>query len=303
MKMRILGMAIGISALWGWSPGCSQPVPECTVGTAAAYPYATKFTLRNGTPPCDGIPFDYVGMQIYNPVAADGVYPDLSQKLVSLQLTAVGDVYQHAVAFDEGRPPVPYALGAFQAIEPDANNLCYAPTMDPASLYLPFVPGEGGSGGTGGAGGAPPPPPPLQEETDIGYQVSNLTIYVTPANLGNQFEADITYRDNLAMCDATYHVFGLWPAVACEELAFFTADCAADCAEGCTPCDPAASPDCVVVNTCRPNNALCDAVPDPEPPYEIPFGSGISPDLQVECDPDIFHCLPVGGAIQAVPIE
>lgn len=267
MKTRILGMAIGLGALWAWSPGCTQPKPECNVGTASAYPYIAKFIPQGAD--CAEIPGDYVGMQVYNPAA--GNEPDMSIKQVALQTATAGTYLQEGIDVDASS--VAYSLGTFDAIEPDGSNMCSVTQLSEAHMVLPVVPGEEGGGGAGGG-----PPPNEQEAVDITYRWSNLKLYVTPANLGNQAEADLTFTDGETDCTSNYHVVMLWPAVACERLELD--------AEG------------NVVGTGEPEPKLCDQEPDPEVPYELAAASGISPDLRVICDPVLLHCVLDGDAIQ-----
>jgi len=297
-------MAIGLGALWAWSPGCSQPKPECNVGTASAYPYIAKF-IPQGTD-CAAITGDYVGMQVYNPASADNT-PDLSSKQVALQTGTAGDYLHNAIELDD--TSVAYSIGTFSAVEPDDSNMCSVATLTPAHMVLPLVPGEGGGGGG--------TPAPAQVPVDVEYRWSNLQIYVTPANLGNQAEADLTFADAEADCTANYHVVMLWPAVSCQELDYFRSIGPDPLNEPCDPCDPdpalcevGCNPAedsetceddgdcCEILGTCRPFPALCDGEPDPQLPYELPAGSGISPDLRVVCDPTLLHCVLDGDAIQ-----
>lgn len=301
MKTRILGMAIGLGALWAWSPGCSQPKPECNVGSASAYGYIAKLTLISGDETCnpaylDSGGFEEVGMQAYNPVGSDGKTPDTTKKLVALQTLTLGNYLQNAIELEDGSAA--YSYGEFSDANPDESNICTAANLSPAHMVLPLVPGEGGSGGG--------PPPNAQEPADITISWDTVTWYVTAANMGNQAEGTMTYRDNLAGCEATYRALMLWPIVGCEEILYLTpTDRTVDMdgnlvnpcnpledIEGtCAPCDPASDDEfCEARQTGRPNNALCDGEADPEPPYEIPTGSGISPDLTVTCDPVLLTC-------------
>lgn len=299
MKTRILGMAIGLGALWAWSPGCSQPKPECNVGAASAYGYVAKLTLISGDETCNPgyqSTFEEVGMQTYNPLGSDGKTPDTTKKLVALQTLTLGDYMQNALEL--GEETQAYSLGEYADVLPDDNNTCTATNMSPARVVLPVVPGEGGGAGA---------PPNQQEALDVTVSWDNVSWYVTTANLGNQAEGTMTYRDNLAGCEATYRALMLWPIVGCEELRFLApidktvdeegnpvnpCDPYGDLAGTCEECDPNTDESglCEARGTGVPNDALCDGEADPEPPYEIPFGSGISPDLTVRCDPAFLFC-------------
>ncbi|XYH92343.1 hypothetical protein ACMHYB_31250 [Sorangium sp. So ce1128] len=358
MKIRLLGWLAGLAAVAAaTSPGCSQPKPECTVGNAAVYPFATKFFLQEGDAdsPCGQVEGLTVGLQVYNPNA--GGYPDRSTKLIGLQVDrAVWTADGETIAESPDRKT--YAIGTFESIEPDDSNLCRAPTLSPAEVLLVPPEGEGGGGqggaggagggeggaggeaggaggagggeggaggeaarwraaaagraggeagaggeggagggeggaggeaggagggeaGGGGAGGGEP-----AEGRSLRYEWSNLQMYVTAANLGNTFQADLTYTEGT--CTAKYRVVGLWPRVDCEKLVE----------------QPALNPDTgepvldeegnvvtEIVPTGKPEDKLCDNTPDPESPYFIPRASGISEDLKVKCDPTMLVCV------------
>lgn len=300
MKTRILGLAFGVGALWLWAPGCSQPNTQCTIGTASYSPYVAKYTLLDGDPEsaCGGLVGDYIGMQQYNP--ADGDVPDPSVKYLAIKVNSMGATEFGAEANgpefeDPDETHKPYSLGTFNAIEPDGSDLCTVPSLSPAQISLPEVPYvHEGSGGFGGAGGFEP----LQRELSLAYEWSNVNIYVTPALPGNQAEGTMRYTEN--GCTATYHVVMLWPAVGCEKYAFFRSvepdpEVAPPCdpcagMDNCAACDPNTEEDCEALPTCSPDPKLCDEEPDPEPQYGLPYGSGIAPDLNVVCDPDLLLC-------------
>ncbi|AUX43792.1 uncharacterized protein SOCE26_052470 [Sorangium cellulosum] len=300
MKIRLLGWLAGLSALAAAvSPGCSQPKPECTVGSATVHPFAARFILVDGEADtaCGNLTVATIGMQMYN--ADAGGVPDRNQKLVALQTLKFGRWTRGGATVEENPDLKPYAVGTFTSIEPDDNNICTVPTLSPAEVVvLPGSGGEGGAGdggaggagdggagdggaggagdggaggagdggaggagdggaggagdggaggagdggaggaGDGGAGGGVEPLEPGSRK----FEWSNLRVFVTAANLGNQFEADLAYSE--AGCTARYKVLGLWPQV----------DCSGE--DG-------------------PDNTICQ---DPH--------SGISPDLKVMCVPN-----------------
>ncbi|WP_437787088.1 hypothetical protein [Sorangium sp. So ce1097] len=347
MKIRLLGWLAGAAAVAAAaSPGCSQPKPECTVGNAAIYPFATKFFLQEGDADssCAQIKGLTVGLQVYNPNA--GGNPDRGTKLVAIQTdrtvwTANGETIEESP--DRKR----YAIGAFESSEPDDSNICRAPTLSPAEVLLvpPPPDGEGGAGGTGGGdggagggdggagggdggaggtgggdggagggdggaggtgggdggagggeggaggeagggdggegGGAP------AEGRSLRYEWSNLEVYVTAANLGNTFQADLTYTEGT--CTAKYRVVGLWPEVHCEK---YVEQPVVDPQTGEPQVDAATGePLTEIVPTGEPEDKLCDNTPDPESPYFLPYASGIAEDLKVKCDPDMLVCV------------
>lgn len=88
----------------------------------------------------------------------------------------------------------------------------------------------------------------------------NLRVYVTSANLANQFEAEVTYSEE--SCSATYKVVGLWPMVDCRVYA------------------PNPEPGGDPIPTDKGDDTICT---DPL--------SGISPDLKVKCDASVGLCV------------
>lgn len=294
MKIRLLGWLAGVAAVAAAaSPGCSQPKPECTVGNAALYPFAAKFFLEEGDAdsPCAQVAGATVGMQVYNPDA--GGYPDRNTKLVAIQVDRAAWTGENET-IAESADRKTYSLGAFESNEPDDSNFCRVSTLSPAEvLIVPSPPdGEGGGGGgdggagggeggagDGGDGGEP------AEGRSLRYEWSNMEVYVTAANLGNTFQADLTYTEGT--CTAKYRVVGLWPLVHCG---LATEEPVLDPTTGEQLVDSATGePVFRVVET--PQDRLCDNIPDPEPPYYIPYASGIAEDLKVKCDPEMLVCV------------
>ncbi|XXY50367.1 hypothetical protein WME91_04380 [Sorangium sp. So ce269] len=346
MKIRLLGCLAGLTALAAAvSPGCSQPKPECTVGSATSYPFAAKLILVDGDPEssCAQLKGLTLGMQTYNPNT--GGYPDRDTKLVGIQ-TDLAEWSGDGMTLEDSPDSNTYAIGAFASVEPDGNNICRIPQLSPAELVVVTEQGEGGAGGgeggaggagggtggaggagggTGGAGGAGGGTggagggaggagggaggagggdggaggagggagggdggaggagggggdAPADERTSMKYEWSNMEVYVTAANLGNQFQADLTYSDDT--CTAKYRVLGLWPQVHCEKLVE---------EEVLNP--ETDEMELVVVGTDKPEDKLCDNTPDPEAPYYLPVASGIAADLKVKCDPELLVCV------------
>ncbi|WP_437496417.1 hypothetical protein [Sorangium sp. So ce1099] len=362
MKIRLLGCLAGLTALAAAvSPGCSQPKPECTVGSATSYPFAAKLILVDGDPEssCAQLKGLTLGMQTYNPNS--GGYPDPDTKLVAIQ-TDLAEWSGGGTTLEDSPDRNTYAIGAFTSIEPDGNDICRIPQLSPAELVLVPEQGEGGAGGgagggdggagggdggaggagggaggagggaggagggaggagggaggagggdggagggaggagggDGGAGGAgggdggagggaggagggaggAGGDAPADERTSMKYEWSNMEVYVTAANLGNQFQADLSYSDDT--CTAKYRVIGLWPQVHCEKLVE---------EEVLNP--ETEEMELTVVGTGEPEDKLCDNIPDPEAPYYLPVASGIAADLKVKCDPELLVCV------------
>ncbi len=93
--------------------------------------------------------------------------------------------------------------------------------------------------------------------TSIQASWKNLSVYVTPEAPGTQLKADLTLTED--GCTAEYHVVALWPAISCDD------------GEG------------------NPAPEYC--APEPPEGSGLAYGSGISPDFPVECDPDTLLCV------------
>jgi hypothetical protein len=94
-------------------------------------------------------------------------------------------------------------------------------------------------------------------KTDLQYDWSNVSIYVTAAATGTQFSADLKLTLNGSTCD--YKAIGMWPAV----------DCGVH------------DPDTFAVTGTDIN--FCD--PNPDAAHGRPVGSGINPDFgPLTCD-------------------
>ncbi|WP_437604479.1 hypothetical protein WMF20_24880 [Sorangium sp. So ce834] len=298
MKRRRLVWMAGLAALSplaAMSPGCSQPKPECTVGTALVSPFAAKFTLIEGDEesPCGrkAGTVERVGMQAYNPDENGDQIPDSDRKLVAIQTEEFGGWARGGATVDPNPDLNPFAVGFFTSIEPDDNEICTVSSLAPAEVVvLPSGEGgeggagDGGAGGEGGAGGAGDGGAggagdggaggeggagdggaggggePTLEPGPRKLEWSNVRLYVTAANLGNQFEAEVTYSEE--SCSARYKVVGVWPIVDCQVY-------------GENP-DPEGEP----LPTGKGDESICQ---DPL--------SGISPDLKVKCDPVAFVCV------------
>jgi hypothetical protein len=169
----------------------------------------------------------------------------------------------------------PYAYGSFDSVYPDANGICTATLtasdMDypdiPAHSVIVSIPDDGSY-----VSGAPtcPGTQPDTPDTHVRYEWSNFRAIVTDQSLGLEAFADVSItRDG---CQANYHVSMLSPRVECTAL------------------DNMGNP----VVPAQPDPTLCN----PNASQKNPFGSGIHPGIQVECDqvgdpasPD-YECMP-----------
>jgi hypothetical protein len=106
----------------------------------------------------------------------------------------------------------------------------------------------------------------------VKYEWANVAFYVSPSLIGTQFKADLTFTKDA--CTATYKVVGLYPGVPCEKTVSVMT------------CDGETTEE----GTGMPNDEACSPCADPAKGRAT--GSGISPDVEVACDPDVLLCLP-----------
>jgi hypothetical protein len=174
------------------SMGCgNQPKVNCQTSTA---PFAMRLIVQ-GTPqestpgacanfgPATFNSDPEVGFITYFAQDAKG-QPDYSKGSVAVQTTEIGNLAftgpdgADANTATDGKR---YSLGAFDVIEPDANDICTAPTLAPTHLALPAVPDDPTT--TAVDESAPP--------VDIRLVWSNVRVYVTAASFGTQIQADL----------------------------------------------------------------------------------------------------------------
>jgi len=260
MKTKTLGwiVTLGVAAAAAMA-SCSQPKVECQVALAAYNGYVARYTPKNDpTAECQQYltPGDVIGMEFYHPVTADGTTYDPTKTTIAIQADTLGNtVANRGPDLADGHTP--YAQGAFTSAAPDANDFCSVPKFDTAAQQdFPEIPGTGGTGG----GGTGMPPVPADS---VKYEWSNLKVYVTAAAQGTQFSADLSYTEN--GCNIQYSVVGMWPVVFC----------------GVTDAD--GNP------TGETDDRLCNPCANPDAGFS--FGSGISPDFPIVCDPDLLLCV------------
>lgn len=268
MKIRILGLLLGATALAGWGTGCEQPAIDCR---AARGSFASKYVLQTGTGACSELKGDVVGLQSYYPASADNKTVDLSRSLLSVKASritemegAVGELIGEGCAEPSAITKSNLnAIGDFTSVDPDGNAVCSVPSSSVSEFQSNEIAASGDPMDMENACGKGLP------AIDIKYEWRNVRVLVSPDAPGTRFEADLTYTES--GCSATYKVCGLWPAVDCAKYVL----------------DDMGEP----VRTEEPEQKLCDAVEDPEPPYGIPYGSGINVDFGAVCDPDTLLCV------------
>lgn len=262
MKTKTLGwiVTLGVAAAAAMA-SCSQPKVECQVALAAYNGYAARYTLKN-TPSAECmayvVPGDIIGMEFYHPPTADGTSYDPSKTTIAIQSDSLGNEVANR-GLDTAAGHFPFAQGAFTASQPDDKDFCTVPTFTSAAQQdFAAIPGTGGTGGDGSGPGDPPVP-----ADSVKLEWSNLQVYVTAAAQGTQFSADLKYTEN--GCELQYSVIGMWPAI------------------GCGGTDDMGNPNGM------PDDRLCNPCANPDAGFA--FGSGISPDFPIICDPNLLLCV------------
>jgi hypothetical protein len=317
LKSIGLASAAGVLTLGGLS-GCSQQGVSCAT---AHGPFAVKFTQKTDTGGvCAGIPGGVYGLATYNAVGAEG-RPDLDKASMAIQAEDLGLAFGDAEVrlFDERdkllealetTPDDPelqaaledvearleslsdgemYAKGDFITSEPNVLGVCEVPELAPADKTLPVlsvipeVPEVVDDPATTDVDESVPAEPaiPAVPETLYKYEWSDLKFLVSEANQGTRFVGTVRITINTGAlpddpttpdvdesvaaedCVAEYEAVGLFPAVFCG----------AEDADG----------------NLVPDDRLCSAAPVAEAGMVV--GSGISPDFETVCDPDIFYCV------------
>lgn len=252
-------VATGAAALT--AAGCTQPPVACTV--SAAMPYTGKYKLTAGADngPCAELPGDALGFGAYNPQNPDGK-PDLSRVSMAVRTTFLGSLVAHAAeygVFDEAEGHAAHAFGAFESGLPDSNGICRPEELSAVVQDLPAVAADEGD---------PEDPEddiPEQPATSVQETWTGVEVYVTAANAGTQVRGHYALEQD--GCTAEYDVLAVFPQVWCG--------------------DEDSIPDADDDDDNEPDDTLCAADAHPL----LGYGSGISPDFPVKCDPDLLFCV------------
>jgi len=211
-NLRVLS-AVGLLAIALANTRCAdQPRVKCTVTSG---PAAARYTLvgaKTGT--CDNVTFPFqdlgegLGLESYAPLVTD---PNVDKELTSLAIKSgfVGSLVLNADSqglMDADASHAPYALGKFDHVYPDANDVCTSSGFTPAEIDLPDVPAHTADDGTAVDD---------QPATHIKYEWSNVRTIVTADSIGTQTFADLTYTQD--GCTGIYHVSILTPNVDCTD--------------------------------------------------------------------------------------
>lgn len=324
MKRRIHDALLGIVGIAGLAffavsgASCESPVMQCAAGHG---PYIVKYEKvgGSGADTCYGVSGEEVGFSTFltvknrkettdpvtgvKTVTADGA--DYNTRNIAIQSTAMGGLHRSRLGVGTDDADVPYAFGPLTST-PDDKDLCYT----------------GGGNGSAALAAADLNIDAVDTEPAIHVtqEWKNVTFFVTTGVPGTQVSGEMTFRDHLANCDAQYKFYGLYPAVYCGEDIFEQVDNDMDPAtpvdndkdddgDPATPVnndrdddeDPAtpvddddgtAGPD---VDADEPEYIRTDPIDitcDPKgDPAVGRLGSGINPDFQTSCDPELFYCV------------
>jgi hypothetical protein len=285
---------------------CDQPAPKCNVAHGAFW---AQYTLVSGEGECALLTGEELDVQsYYAPRSKSDRRPDLEKASIGIQPMAITAALSNAAGIaDPAEDDVPYALGRFTTKEPSKDGFCLAPKLSTAQLHLPEVPEHMADMCTV----APP-----AAAVDVTYTFSNVRVYYTPAAIGTQLAADLTYRQG--DCTARYKVSAVYPMVSCGvptplDDAGVSDAAAADAAGPDGAADAASSGAPVLTDAAAISDAALDldaavsdagdaaaaeACPPPEPPTGPPEpddslceGAGINPDFAVRCDRTTMMCV------------
>ena len=255
MRTIQLGTAL-LATLFGTSCSVEQPKTRCVTAKGS---FSMKYTKVEGTGACADLKGETAGVNSYWRV--DGDTRSVTRGPVAIRTDEIGALLEKYGQDADSRAVA--ALGGFITDDPGPDGFCDVTMTSPAALKLPAVP----SMPAGDAGMTDPLP-----AVDLTLEWSNVRFYVTAAQPGTMFTAQLKYSKSVdgQACTATYDVVGLWPAVHCE---------------GEMP-----GPDGKPAPSGQPSEDLCHPCADPS--VGRAFGSGISPTLDVACDAETLSCLP-----------
>lgn len=189
-------------------PGCGQSPMLCT---SARGDYAVRYELVDGDDgACSELVGELVGFQTHG-VDKNGNL-DPTEASVSIRAEKMGlraHQARDADAKDENEDHEPFAFGPFTTSFPDADEHCAVETLSEAHQDFPEatleLEDEDGNSQT------------IElDPIKMTYEWSDLTFLVSPASQGTSFIGSLKYSEG-DDCTAEYKVFGLYPAVSCEE--------------------------------------------------------------------------------------
>lgn len=253
---------------------CKQPAPTCNV---AHGPFWAKYTLVSGDGDCAMLTGEELDVQSYYAArsARDPrpAYDDVTLVIAPSSITAA--LSNAAGIADPQEGDTPYASGPIVTKKAAADGFCSAPSLSVARLRLPEVAEHAVDMCTTA---------PAAPAYDVGYAFSNVRVYYTPAAIGTQFAADLTYTQG--DCVAKYRVSALYPMVPCAAVSGDAGVGDAEPLDAGSPSD-AASP-ALDASASDAGDAGCPpTAPAPGPTVAddtLCQGAGINPDYAVACD-------------------
>ena len=182
---------------------CKQPAPKCNV---AHGPFWAKYTLVSGEGDCAMLTGEELDVQSYYAQrSAKDTRPDLDNVSMVIAPLSITSALANAVGIAEPEAgDIPYAQGRIVTTLAAADGFCRAPKFSLARLRLPAVPAHEVDMCTTA---------PAAPAYDVSYAFSNVRVYYTPAAIGTQFAADLTYTQG--DCEAKYRVSAVYPMVSC----------------------------------------------------------------------------------------
>lgn len=267
--------------------GCDQPKTNCL---ASALPFAMKLLEDKSKPaaPDETVPGacaaagatleafyadPHVGLSPYYVRDKKG-QPDYSKGSLAIRTAELANLVDAVTSRGEkpSTDTVLHSLGDFNTKEPNADDMCIAPTPSVTRVVLPALPAD------------PIKKLPAQPAVDATLTWSDVKVYVTPDSFGTQVEAflkDVRVAPaGGGTCTRYFRALGLSPAVSCYEVD--------------EDDHPRTNPD----GTYVVDPAKCD--PEPDPAMMRYTGSGIGPSAKTVCDPVIGYCVLEGETFPAL---
>lgn len=123
---------------------CAISKPECTVGATTNIPvgltgtsaFAVRYILKSGSGECANFKGEMIGMQTYHPDTGKKER-DFSKTTLAIRTQSLGELAW--MTEDLGVPGdvvEANSIGDFQAVDPDANDICTAPSLAPARVVF-----------------------------------------------------------------------------------------------------------------------------------------------------------------------
>jgi hypothetical protein len=195
MKIRLMGLALALSALIGWVVGCEtdQPPGACKASHSSNYGIF-DLTSAPDAGECSALTGDFVFMSKYNE-------PGSTENKLAISVGSVAGEFLE----DERVQSVAELTHASDYPNEPTDGVCVAENITPVELNLPAIDKPLPDGGVETL-------PPVNRT----YRFSNVRVVSTPLVPGTQWTADLEYT--AGGCTSTYAVIGISPLVSCHEV-------------------------------------------------------------------------------------